>query len=130
MLMFVLVASSLFAQDWVPTRIVAITRYFPLAAMARVSGDVVVKCVLDKDGSVMSAEVVSGPSLLKEQARTNALLWKFKRSPLADATNDNSVTLIYQYRLDGERPDNRLTSFSVDLPNTVHIIAPVAYVMP
>jgi TonB family protein len=122
---FALVASSLCAQDWAPTRIVAITSYLPLAKMARASGDVIVKCLLNKDGSVASAEVISSHVLLKEQARANALLWKFQRTAPGGVTSDNSVTLTYQYRLDGERPDDRLTSFSVELPNTVHIIAPL-----
>lgn len=109
----------------------AITDYVPLAKQARISGDVQVKCFLDADGSVLRAEVLSGHQLLREQARKNALLWKFQRTgPQAG----NTVTLNYQYRAEGEQQDKAYpvghTVFLVDLPNTIQIIAPVAWVMP
>lgn len=71
-------ALALHAQGWPPKRIVAITDYVPLARQARIAGDVEIKCTLAEDGSVTSAEAVSGHPLLKEQARQNALLWKFQ----------------------------------------------------
>jgi len=122
---------SVFGQDWTPRRIVAITDYVPLAKQARISGDVQVKCFLDADGSVLRAEVLSGHQLLREQARKNALLWKFQRTgPQAG----NTVTLNYQYRVEGELKDKAYpvghTVFLVDLPNTIQIIAPVAWVNP
>ena len=120
-----------FGQDWTPKRIVAIADYVPLARQARIYGDVQVKCFLDADGSVLRAEVLSGHPLLREQARKNALLWKFQRTgPKAS----NTVTLNYQYRLEGELQDQARTGahtvFFVDLPNTIQIIAPVAWMMP
>src|SRR5580698_2673248 len=128
-LCFVLGAISVFGQDWTPKRIVAIAEYVPLARAARISGDVQVKCILDADGSVLSAEVLSGHPLLREQARTNALLWKFQKTgPQAS----NTVTLTYRYRMEGELQDQARTGahtvFLVDLPNTIQIIAPVGYI--
>jgi TonB family protein len=122
---------SVFGQDWTPKRIVAIADYVPIARTARISGDVQVKCFLDADGPVLRAEVLSGHPLLREQARKNALLWKFQRTgPKAS----NTVTLNYQYRLEGELQDQARmgahTVFFVDLPNTIQIIAPVAWVNP
>src|SRR5260370_290496 len=90
---------TLHAQDWVPKRIVAITDYVPLGRQARISGDVVIKCFLDSAGSVVRAEVASGHRVLKEQARENALLWKFQRVASTQEGSD-SVTLKYQYRLE------------------------------
>ena len=131
LLCFVMGAISIFGQDWTPRRIVAIADYPPLAWQAHISGDVQVKCFLDAHGSVLRAEVLSGHPLLREQARTNALLWKFQRTgPQAGDT----VTLTYQYRVEGELQDQARigahTVFFVDLPNTIQIIAPVSWVNP
>jgi TonB family protein len=85
---------------------VAIADYVLIARSARISGDVQVKCFLDADGSVLRAEVLSGHPLLREQARNNALLWKFQKTgPKAS----NTVTLNYQYRLEGELQDQAHT---------------------
>ena len=124
---FVISAVSLFAQDWTPKRIVAITDYVPLARQARISGDVEIKCSLDTNGSVLSAEALSGHPLLRDQARQNALLWKFQR---AGTQGNNTVTLKYRYRLEGELQNRAHTVFVVDLPSTIDIIAPVAWVNP
>jgi TonB family protein len=113
------------SQDWKPKRIVAISDYLPLARQARIQSDVEVRCVLDADGTVTRAEVIIGHALLKDQARQNALLWKFQRS--GPPGENNTVILNYRYRLEGgPAPQNRAhTVFLVDLPNTIQIIAPV-----
>jgi hypothetical protein len=128
-LLLLLVATvSAFAQDWVPTRIVAITRYVPLASQAQISGIVEVKCRLAEDGTVADAVAVSGHKLLKEQARQNALLWRFRRSS-ADVRNA-TVSIFYEYRLDGPAQDDYHTVFLVDLPNRVSIISPPVHFTP
>jgi hypothetical protein len=116
-------ALSLQAQDWTPKRIVAITNYAPLASAARISGDIVIKCYLDGAGAVVKTEAVSGHPMLKEQARQNALLWKFQGTASSPNASD-SITLTYQFRMEGETRDHKHTSLSVDLPNVIHIIAP------
>ena len=120
---------TIFAEDWVPKRIVAITDYVPLGRQARISGEVVIRCYLDSTGSVVRADIVSGHPILKGQARENALQWKFQRVTSTHEGSD-SVTLTYKYRLDGEPQYSGGTSFQVDLPNEILIIAPVAYVNP
>jgi hypothetical protein len=115
-------ALPLCAQDWVPKRIVAITDYVPLARQARIAGEVEIRCFLDANGSVTRAEGVTGHPLLKEQARQNALLWKFQRSTTRG--ENNSVILKYSYRLEGESQDRGRTVFVVDLPNAIQIVAP------
>jgi TonB family protein len=124
---FVVGTLTLYGQDWTPSRIVAITDYVPLARQARISGDVDVKCFLDSDGSVLRAEALSGHPLLKEQARKNALLWKFQSS--GNPAN-NTVTLKYHYRLKNESQEPARTAFLVDLPNEIEIVGPVAWVNP
>ncbi len=122
-------AFSVNAQDWEPTRIVAITDYVPLAAQARISGDVLIRCTLASDGSVLSADFLSGKRLLAAQARENALQWRFRHSK-AGKNRDNAITLTHRYRLDGDSKDRSEASFTVDLPDEVTIIAPVIYVQP
>jgi TonB family protein len=119
-------AVPLCAQDWTPKRIVAITDYVPLARQARISGDVEVRCFLGANGAVTRAEVITGHPLLKDQARQNALLWTFQRT--GPPGENNTITLKYQYRLEGEFQDRAHTLFLVDLPNTIQIIAPVPVV--
>jgi len=124
MLLGILVgALSACAQDWTPTRIVAITDYVALARQAQISGDVEVKCLLDPSGSVVSAEPLSGHPLLKEQARQNALLWKFQK---LGTQGNNSVTLTYRYRLEGSSRDRGHTAFVVNLPSTIEIVTTAA----
>jgi len=121
--------TPLCGQEWTPTRIVAITDYAPLARMARIAGEVQVRCLLDANGSVTQAEALSGHPILKEQARQNALLWKFRRTSKQERSN-NAVTLNYKYLLEGEGQDRAHTAFVVDLPDSVRIIAPPALVNP
>jgi len=111
-------------EDWVPTRIVAITEYPPRALQVRIMGDVVIQCFLDSTGSVVKAEIVSGHSFLTGQARENALLWKFRTTTAARDGSD-SVTLKYRYHLESVSKSNGHTSFSVDLPNVIQIGAQI-----
>jgi hypothetical protein len=124
-----LVAASLHlcAEDWTPKRIFAISEYVWLARVAHVYGEVEVRCFLEGDGTVMRAEAISGHPLLKEQARKNALRWKFQR--IGQPGENNTVILKYRYSLEGESQGRDLTQFIVDLPNTIQIIAPNAPVM-
>src|ERR1700737_4416153 len=97
------------AQDWTPKRIVAITEYAPLPRQAMIQGDIEIKCFLDANGVVTRAEVISGHPLFQEQARQNALLWTFQRT--GPPGENNTVTLKYQYRLEGELKYKPRTSF-------------------
>src|SRR5690349_14987973 len=54
--------------------------YPALAKAAKVTGTVLVLVTLDEQGSVVSAEAVSGHPLLKDAAVTAARGWKFKPS--------------------------------------------------
>ncbi len=120
-------ALSLRAEELVPKSIVAITEYPQRAAKARIQGDVVIQCFIDSTGSVMRAEIISGPPLFTGQARENALRWKFQISTLAHDGGD-SVTLKYQYRLDAVPEGDGHTSFMVDLPNVIHITIQISSV--
>ena len=95
--------------------------------MVRIQGAVEVRCTLDSGGSVTSGEVLSGPQLLREPARQNALQWKFQRVP--KETSGNSVILKYVFLLEGEPPQDRTnTTFVFELPNRIQIVAPPVFV--
>jgi TonB family protein len=94
-------------------KVVAIKDYQPLARQAGITGEVEVRCFLNPDGSVARAEAVSGHPLLKEQARQNALLWKFRRTSAKEGGN-NTITLRYEYVLEGKPQYRTSTKFVVN----------------
>jgi len=120
-----LTAAALGAQDWTPVHIEALTDYPRLAWIAQVIGDVTVRCTLDADGSVVKAEATSGPGgLIAEAALKNAALWKFRRATPKGRNKGGSATVTYQFRLEGASKDTTHSTFVVDLPNVVRIVAP------
>jgi len=106
-------------QDWAPYTAAVMTTHVPLARAALVTGDVVIHCTLNEDGTGGSAGVISGHILLKEVARQNALLWRFRRTSMGD---DRSITLTYQFRLEGKPSVRNDVSFTVNPPNLIRIV--------
>ena len=90
--------------------------------MARVQGIVEVKCTLDSSGNVTATEVLSGPRLLQESARQNALQWKFQ--PVSKEVRGNAATLMYVFLLEGKPQDATNSTFVFEMPNKVQIVAP------
>ena len=121
-------ALPIWGQDWKPSKIVAITEYPPLPRATRIYGTVEVKCTLDSSGAVTVAEALSGPKLLKEPARQNALQWRFER--VSKKTPGNSVILRYAFLLEGEPQDRTKTTFVFELPDKIQIVAPPQFVNP
>jgi TonB family protein len=76
--------------------------YPPLARQARIVGDVKVRIAIHRDGSVTSAEVVSGPPMLQRAALETAQKSKYYCSP--DCTDD-VTTFVFTYTL-GTREGN------------------------
>lgn len=68
--------------------------YPPLARQARIMGDVKIRIVIRQDGSVSSADVVSGPPMLQRAALESAQKSKFRCQP--DCTND-VTTFVFTY---------------------------------
>ncbi len=126
LILFGLAAISVLAQDWTPSKIVAITDYPRVPKLARIQGTVEVKCTLDSNGSVTAAEAISGPRQLQEPARQNALQWRFRRA--SKEGQYNSVILQYDFLLDGKRQDDSKTAFVFELPNRIQVVAPVEYI--
>jgi TonB family protein len=62
--------------------------YPPLAALARVSGNVVIRVGIDASGNVTKAELVSGHPLLAKAALDAARRWRFEREPIQSRTTE------------------------------------------
>jgi TonB family protein len=120
--LFALTALSTCAQDWTPSKIVAITEYPRVPRLARVAGTVEVKCTLDSSGNVTAAEMLSGKAILGTAARENALQWKFQRA--SKEVLGNSVTLTYVFLLEGKPQDATSSTFVFEMPNRIQIVAP------
>jgi TonB family protein len=71
--------------------------YPPLARMARITGDVKVHVLIRKDGSVESAEVISGHPILKQAALESAQKSEFECRDCNDLGISSSLT--YTFRL-------------------------------
>jgi protein TonB len=72
--------------------------YPPLARMARVQGEVLLKAIVGKDGSIRELEVVSGSSMLTAGAMAAVQQWRYRPfllngEPVEVETN---VTVIFQ----------------------------------
>ena len=63
-------------------------KYPPLAALARVSGDVVIRAEIDASGRVIKAELISGHPLLAKAALDSARRWRFESAPTPDRTTE------------------------------------------
>jgi TonB family protein len=120
-ILFALATLAAWSQDWTPSKIVGISEYPRVARIARVEGSVTVKCTLDSAGKVAAAEVLSGPPLLRQFARENALQWTFQS--VAKDVPSNSVILTYTFILEGEQQVQSNTTFTFEVPGTVRVTA-------
>src|SRR5271170_6355015 len=79
--------------------------YPPLARQARIMGDVKVLVGVRQDGSVASAEVVSGHPMLKQAALDSAQRSTFLCRECKGAVTLFTVTYTFGFRVDGEGID-------------------------
>jgi TonB family protein len=113
-------AESLIA--WEPRRIVAPERYPKLAGMAGTEGIVEVRCMLAEDGTVLSADAISGHPLLRAGAVENAKQWQFRPISSRATTAPREVNLFYAFELVGSPAQREpKTRFSFDYPNRVRL---------
>lgn len=75
--------------------------YPPLARQARIMGDVKVQVLIRKDGSVASAEVVSGHPMLKQAALESAQKSEFECKACDDRGTSYSLTFTFGFQDDG-----------------------------
>ena len=97
--------------------------YPPLALAARVEGTVRVRCHLDQQGNVVSAERLEPPASrmdpLGEGARTNALRWKFTSSN--DQRRGDSIELSYVFAIETKSGPPFRSNFIYDAPQSVYV---------
>jgi TonB family protein len=79
--------------------------YPPLALSANITGEVVVRLGIRKDGSVESAVVVSGHPLLAKAALESAQQSHFRCTACAEEVTPYSVTYAYQLASEPSAPD-------------------------
>lgn len=119
-----LIAPPTMLAEWEPVEIVGMS-YPLLARSARITGLVVVRLSLERDGSVKQAEPVSGHPLLGEAAKANAEKWKFKQSGRNFAPAQTPY-LVYRFVLAGSCAGNDCrTGFVVELPNFVVVMSEI-----
>jgi TonB family protein len=83
--------------------------YPPLARQARIQGDVKVQLQVRADGSVASAEVISGHPMLKQAALESAQKSQFECHGCADETTSHVLTYTFGIRDDKNSQINACT---------------------
>jgi len=104
-----LVAVGGLASDWFAVRFDA-PAYPPLANQARIEGVVRLRLVLDGQGKVERAEVLSGNPVLARAAQINIMTWKFMQ-PCSKETSPTTIEFTFEFRLEGETSDVPTTRF-------------------
>ncbi len=73
--------------------------YPAAAAVARVQGQVKIQAEVDRDGTVASARVVSGPPLLRDAALDAVLRWRYRPRTLAGKPVTAADTAVVEFEL-------------------------------
>jgi protein TonB len=73
--------------------------YPPLARAARVEGRVVVECVIDTDGRVAQARVVTGRPLLDDAALQAVRQWRYRPTLLDGVAVAVQMTVTVEFHL-------------------------------
>lgn len=75
-------------------------RYSAVAKGARVQGQVEVEVTINEAGKVQGARPVSGPEMLRDEAKNAALQWRFDAKKLSDPPGDVIGVLVFTFKLD------------------------------
>jgi len=125
-----------FAQDWIPERVVGMN-YPPLAAHARRQGTVTLQCRIGEDGLVKSVKTISDSeqlsgNLLSQAAEDNATKWKFGRPKAIASVSGTSgiVVLKYTFVLEGDSRACPKALFVFEYPDSVTVTAEPPSVQP
>jgi TonB family protein len=118
---FLLSALACGGEETSVKRLVALD-YPPIAAQARIQGEVVVRCTVNDDGDVQGTVVMSGHAVLSKVARENAAKWAFSPAT-ASRGESRGFTLIYRFRLEGVCfAPNCTSSFYFEYPNRATVV--------
>ena len=77
----------------------AVPAYPPMARMQKVQGDVSVQVLVDENGRVADARVLSGPTLLHSTARDAAKACEFQPAQISGVKVKCAYTLVFTFRL-------------------------------
>jgi TonB family protein len=94
------VANGSSGQVWVVN--LSAPAYPPLPRQARIMGDVVIQLEIRADGSVASAEVVSGPPMLRQGALDSARKSTFHCESCGEKTTPYTLTYTFGFREDSD----------------------------
>lgn len=79
-----------------PLAAVAVAPGYPLLALhTGTSGEVKVRVTVDADGTVISADVISGHQLLRQSCREAAMQWKFASLESGAARRETELTFVF-----------------------------------
>jgi TonB family protein len=78
--------------------------YPPIAAAARIEGDVVISVVIDANGSVASEHVLSGPAMLQQSALDAVKKWRFAPFTTNGAAMPVTTILTIPFHLEHHGP--------------------------
>ena len=99
--------------------------YPPLARQARITGDVKIQVLIRKDGSVESAEVISGHPILKLAALESAQKSQFECRGCAEEKSAYSLTYAFELRDYGDCCNTKPREAEVtQSPGRISIVAP------
>jgi hypothetical protein len=131
LILFVLRGAPIYAQDWLPSRIVA-AHYPLLGNQARLHGEVKIKCHLNDEGVVVGTEIVEVKTsvenskavrgILGAASEANAKKWLFTKGPNHGFRSPGYFVLSYIFKLEGTSRDQSPPSgFVFESPGTVRI---------
>ena len=104
--------------------------YPPLALSANITGEVVVRLGIRKDGNVESAVVVTGHPLLAKAALESAQQSRFRCTACADEVTPYSVTYSYQLVAGPDWPCSESHQHSTQSQNRITVIGELRIVHP
>jgi TonB family protein len=101
-------------------------KYPPLAYQARIQGTVKLSVVVNAEGQVETATVISGPLALQGGALKNVKSWRFAAST---ERKSSQLRVVYEYKVEGKEipytePDKQHFHVNLELPARVEISAP------
>jgi len=109
----------------VPVKVTS-TEYPRLAALARITGTVLLRVRVDKEGMVSEVHAISGPSLLVYAALDNIKLWRFVPAGTGAPAVETEFEWQYVFELNGETGDTHWSSETTyEYPNKVTVTAKV-----
>jgi TonB family protein len=122
-LLILTIGSACHAEDapaWTPSRIVGID-YPLLAVQSRTHGPVEIECILAGDGSVSSAKIRSGSTLLGRAVLDRLSEWRFRATSASALQQPAVVTLTFMFRLEEQAVSAPKTKFVYEYPYTVTV---------